>query len=413
MGREHHWVCVVDDNGTVVFSRKLANDEQLIRALVIDIDELAERVSWTVDLTTVYAALLLTVLADAGKTVRYLTGRAVWQASTVYRGGKAKTDAKDARGIADQSRMRGEDLPLLHPDDDLISELRMLTAHRAYLVTDRTRKINRLRQALVAVCPALECVAQLTQDRGWIVLLSRYQRPKAIRQIGVSRLATVLAGAGVRNAATIATAAVTAQTVRLAGQDVAAGLVAELVQGVSTLEDRIKTTDADIEARFRRHDLAEVITSMPGMGFCLGAEFLAAIGDPALIGSADQLAAWAGLAPVSRDSGKRTRRLHTHKRYSRRLRRVTYMSALTAIRCNPASKTYCQRKRDEGKRPIPATICLARRRTNVLYALIRDNRTWQPDSPPITQWRLDFFIESPFEEAILSWEIAVRHGAIG
>jgi hypothetical protein len=41
--------------------------------------------------------------------------------------------------------------------------------------------------------------------------------------------------------------------------------------------------------------------------------------------------------------------------------------------------------RDQGKRPIPATICLARRRTNVLYALIRDNRTWQPDSPQITE----------------------------
>jgi hypothetical protein len=27
----------------------------------------------------------------------------------------------------------------------------------------------------------------------------------------------------------------------------------------------------------------------------------------------------------------------------------------------------------------------ARRRTNVLYALIRDNRTWQPDSPQITE----------------------------
>ena len=44
-----------------------------------------------------------------------------------------------------------------------------------------------------------------------------------------------------------------------------------------------------------------------------------------------------------------------------------------------------QRKRDEGKRPISATICLARHRTNVLYALIRDNRTWQPDSPPLTK----------------------------
>ncbi len=364
---------------------RLVNDEQPIRELVAEIDELAERVLWAVDLTTVYAALLLTVLADAGKTVRYLAGRAVWQASATYRGGEAKTDAKDARVIADQSRMRGQDLPVLHPNDDLISELRMLTGHRADLVADRTRTINRLRQQLVAVCPALERAAQLSQDRGWVVLLARYQRPKAIRQSGVSRLTKVLTDAGVRNAASIAGAAVAAvktQTVRLPGEEVAAGLVADLAREVIALDDRIKTTDADIEGRFRRHPLAEVITSMPGMGFRLGAELLAAVGDPALIGSADQLAAWAGLAPVSRDSGKRTGRLHTPKRYSRRLRRVMYMSALTAIRCDPDSKAYYQRKRDEGKRPIPATICLARRRTNVLYALIRDNRTWQPESPP-------------------------------
>jgi transposase len=97
-----------------------------------------------VDLTTVYAALLLTVLADAGKSVRYLAGRQVWQASVTYRGGEAKTDAKDARVIADQSRMRGQDLPTLHPGDDLTTELRMLTGHRADLVADRTRTINRL-----------------------------------------------------------------------------------------------------------------------------------------------------------------------------------------------------------------------------------------------------------------------------
>ena len=387
VGKEHHWVAVVDDIGAVVLSRKLGNDEQSIRALVAEVDSLAERVSWTVDLTTVYATLLLTVLADAGKSVRYLAGRQVWQASTAYRGGEAKTDAKDARVIADQSRMRGAALPVLHPDDDLISELRMLTAHRADLVADRTRTINRLRQQLVAVCPALERVAQLTSDRGWVVLLARYQRPKAIRQSGLSRLTRVLTDSGVRNASTIAQAAVAAaktQTVRLPGEEVAAGLVAQLAQGVIALDERITQTDADIEDRFRRHPLADVIISMPGMGFRLGAEFLAAVGDPALIGSADQLAAWAGLAPVAKDSGKRTGRLHTPKRYSRRLRRVMYMSALTAIRCDPNSRAYYQRKRDQGKRPIPATICLARRRTNVLYALIRDNRIWQPDSPPLT-----------------------------
>jgi transposase len=387
VGKEHHWVAVVDDTGAVVLSRKLVNDEQQIREVVGDVDASSEQVSWTVDLTTVYASLLLTVLADAGKSVRYLAGRQVWQASVTYRGGEAKTDAKDARVIADQSRMRGEDLPVLHPDDDLISELRMLTGHRADLVADRTRTINRLRQQLVAVCPALERAVQLTQDRGWVVLLERYQRPKAIRQSGITRLSRILADAGVRNAAAIAAAAVAAaktQTVRLPGEQVAAGLVAQLAKEVMALDERIKTTDADIEDRFRRHPLAEVITSLPGMGFRLGAEFLATVGDPALIGSADQLAAWAGLAPVAKDSGKRTGRLHTPRRYSRRLRRVMYMSAVTAIRCDPHSRAYYQRKRDQGKRPIPATICLARRRTNVLYALIRDNRTWQPDSPPIT-----------------------------
>ena len=105
VGKEHHWVVVVDDTGAVMLSRKLANDEQPIRALVAEIGAMAERVSWAVDLTTVYASLLLTVLADAGKSVRYLAGRAVWQASGTYRGGEAKTDAKDAasdrRSIAD------------------------------------------------------------------------------------------------------------------------------------------------------------------------------------------------------------------------------------------------------------------------------------------------------------------------
>ena len=105
VGKEHHWVAVVDGTGTAVLSRKLVNDERSIR-------ESSPRStsgragSWTVDLTTVYAALLLTVLTDAGKAVRYLAGRAVWQASGTYRGGEAKTDAKDARVIADQSRIR-------------------------------------------------------------------------------------------------------------------------------------------------------------------------------------------------------------------------------------------------------------------------------------------------------------------
>ncbi|WP_306796175.1 IS110 family transposase [Nocardia sp. XZ_19_369] len=385
VGKEHHWVVAVDTDGRTVLSRRVFNDESAIASVVGEVVNLADEVSWTVDLTTAYAALLLCVLWQAGHAVHYLTGRSVHQASAMYRG-EGKTDARDAKVIADQSRMR-PDLPQLRPGEDLIAELRMLTGHRADLVADRTRTINRLRQQLGAVCPALERTAEITQHRGWAILLARYQRPKAIRRAGVDRLTRMLADAGVRNAAAIAQSAVAAaksQTVRLPGEDVAAELVSELAKGVIDLDARIKLADTAIEERFRRHRLAEVITSLPGMGFRLGAEFLAAVGDPSQIESADHLAAWAGLAPVPKDSGKRTGRLQTPMRYNRALRRVFYMSALTSVRCHPESRIYYDRKRSEGKRPIQAVVCLARRRTNVLFALMRDNRTWTSQAPVTT-----------------------------
>lgn len=385
VGKEHHWACALDSEGRRRLSRRVANDEGDVLALLGEVTDLgAEDVVWTVDLTTVEAALLLAVLWSHGQTVRYLPGKAVNRAAAGYRS-EGKTDAKDARIIADQARMR-RDLVELRPSDELVTELRMLTTRRADLVADRTRAINRLRQHLTAICPALERVADLTQQRAWAILLTRYQTPKTIRRAGVARLSRALAGLGVRatTAHSIAEAAVTAarsQTTPLPGQDVAAELVASLAEEVTSLDERIKSLDTAIEARFRRHKLADVILSMPGIGFRLGAEFLAAIGDLSWFASADHLAAYAGLAPVPNDSGKRTGRLHRPQRYNRALRRVFYMSALTSIRCDPTSRAYYDRKRAEGKGAQAAIIALARRRTNVLWALLRDNRTWEPQSP--------------------------------
>jgi transposase len=384
VGKAHHWVVAADPEGRVVLSRKVANDQQEITRVVADAGALAGRLVWAVDLTTAEAALLLAVLFGSGHQVHYLSGRAVSHAAAGYRG-EGKTDARDARVIADQARMR-RDLPQLRPGEGLVAELRLLTARRADLVGDRTRALNRLRQQLTAVCPALERVAQLARQHGWLVLLARYQRPAAIRRAGTGRLIAMLGAQGVRaaTAQAIAEAAVAAartQTLRLPGEQVAAELVAELAQQVTDLEVRIATLDRQIAQRFGRHRLAGVIGSMPGFGFRLGAELLVAIGDLDQVGSADRLAAYAGLAPVPNDSGKRTGRLRRPVRYNRTLRRAMYLSALVAIRCDPAARAYYQRKRAEGKRSVQAVICLARRRTNVLWALLRDNRTWQPQPP--------------------------------
>ena len=61
-------------------------------------------------------------------------------------------------------------------------------------------------------------------------------------------------------------------------------------------------------------------------------------------------------------------------------RRNNLSAQVAAYRC-PTSKTFYQRKRAEGKNHKQAVLALARRRLNVLWALIRDNRTFQVNPP--------------------------------
>ena len=378
-GKGHHHVAVVDAAGRVVFSRRVANDEPALTAVIAEVAGRAERVRWAVDLRDGAAALLL-VAADA--EVVYVPGRMVNRMTGAYRG-EGKTDAKDARVIADQARMR-TDLTPLEPADNLVIELRMLVARRGDLVTDRTRAINRLRAQMLEVCPALERALDFTRQ-GPLTLISGYATAAAIRRVGEAELTEWLRQRGVHTPAKLARSAVEAaasQTVRLPAEDIAAQLVAELAEEVMALGVRIKQIDERIEGRFRQHPAADVITSLPGIGVLLGAEFLVATGgDTAAFASADHLAGYAGLAPAPRDSGRRTGNLHRPKRYNRMLNRVFYTSALVSIMRPGESRVFYDRKRAEGKKHTQAVLALARRRVNVLWALLRDHRHYQPTPP--------------------------------
>ncbi len=152
-------------------------------------------------------------------------------------------------------------------------------------------------------------------------------------------------------------------------------MIHTLAKEVMGLNEQRAEIDKLIAARFRDHDLAEVIESMPGVGPLMGAEFLAAtVGDMSRYGSADRLAS---LAPVPGDSGNVRGNLHRPRRYHRGLQRVFYTSALISIRTCAASRRFYERKRAEGKRHVQAVLALARRRVNVLWALIRDGRCYQ------------------------------------
>ncbi len=96
-----------------------------------------------------------------------------------------------------------------------------------------------------------------------------------------------------------------------------------------------------------------------------------------------RLAAYAGLAPVPRDSGRIRGNLHRPKRYHRGLRRVFYLAAFSSInRPDSPSRAFYQHKRREGKLHAQALIALARRLVDVIWALLHDGRAFQI-TPPI------------------------------
>lgn len=380
VGKGFHWAHVVDVRGTELLSRRVENDESDLLALIDEALSLAGEVAWAVDQPGGGAALLLALLWERGQDVCYVPGLSVDRARDGYRG-ESKTDRKDARVIADQTRMRG-DLGRLRPGDDALAGLQLLLARRRDFVADRTRAVTRLRETLLALFPALERALNFN-TRGPLELVVRYQSSGAIRRAGRKRVAAYLKKRGVTKADALARRALEAseeQSIKLPAEDVASEIVAELAGSILALKERLERLEEDLARRFFSRPEARVLSSFPGIGPILGAEFLVAVGDVSAFGSADRLAAYAGLVPTAHDSGKRVGNHRKGRGGNKVLKRVFYQSAFSSMRAVPESRTFYDRKRAEGKRHTQAVIALARRRVNVLWAMLRDGTTFESRS---------------------------------
>ena len=379
-GKEFHWAHVLDASGTELLSRKVENDEADLSTLIDEALSLAEDVIWAVDQPGGSAALLLALLWEQNQRVLYISGLTVDRSRNAYRG-ESKTDARDAHVIADQARMR-PDLGELEAGEQQIGELQLLLARRRDLITDQSRTITRLRGMLLSLFPALERALDLN-SKGPLTLLTHYQSPAQLRRAGHKRVAAYLKNRGVKGSNKVADkalAAAKAQSVTLPAQEVASRIVAELANDVLGFKERIESIDEEIGQRFFARPEARILTSLPGMGPILGAEFLVAVGDIRAFESADRLAAYAGLVPAARDSGKRVGNNKRMRGGNKTLKRVFYQSAFASLRSAPESRVFYERKRAEGKRHTQALIALARRRVNVVWAMLRDGTAFESRS---------------------------------
>ncbi|RQU25729.1 IS110 family transposase [Burkholderia cenocepacia] len=382
VGKGQHHAVALDRNGKRLYNKALPNDEIKLRALIAEL-KTHGRLLFVVDQPSTIGALPVAVARAEGVLVAYLPGLAMRRIADLH-AGEAKTDARDAAIIAEAARSMPHTLRSLRLADEQLAELTMLCGFDDDLAAQVTQTSNRIRGLLTQIHPALERVLGPRLDHPAVLdLLERYPSPAALAGTSEKTLANRLTKLAPRMGKGLAAEIVQAlreQAVTVPGTQAATIVMPRLAQQLAALRKQRDEVAAEVERLVLAHPLWPVLTSMPGVGVRTAARLLTEVAHKAFA-SAAHLAAYAGLAPVTRRSGSSIRGEHPSRRGNKVLKRALFLSAFAALR-DPVSRAYYARKIQQGKRHNQALIALARRRCDVLFAMLRDGTIYQPRSAP-------------------------------
>jgi len=356
---DHHDIAVVDDNGRVVARGRVGNDAtgfaQLLSLLATAGD-------------TAKCPIPVGIETDRGLWVAALrvTGRVIYPinplAASRYRAryalSGAKSDATDAVLLANIVRTDPGAHRPLPADTELAQVIRVLARAQQDAVWARQQIGNQIRDLLKDFYPAA-IVAFTDLDGGLArpdarAILAAAPTPAQAVKLTPARLRRLLIKAGrkryldrdIERLREVFTAtylhqppvvenAMGIQLSALLGQFDAACAAADALAEAAT-------------AHFEQHPDAEIITSFPGLGMLAGARVLAEIGDDrSRFADARGLKAFAGSAPITRASGKKTVVLHRHIK-NRRLAAVGPIWALGSLRASPGARRHYDARRAAG-----------------------------------------------------------------
>lgn len=159
-----------------------------------------------------------------------------------------------------------------------------------------------------------------------------------------------------------------------------AGLLAteEQVQTaqIETLTQALRALIASREATRRTHD---ILTSIPGIGAPTALTLAARLPEIGQVSRAE-IAALAGCAPMTRESGQWKGRSRT-KGGRRDLRAALQMPAIVAMTHNPDLHAFAERLRNNGKSAQTIITAVLRKLLALANTLVAENRLWTPQKP--------------------------------
>jgi transposase len=308
-GGESHAACIVDGTGRIVARLDVRHDASGLGDMAARLQRIAPPAELPIAIERP-SGLIVDALLAAGYPVIPIHPNVVKACRPRYRAAGGKSDPGDAYMLADILRTDGHRFRPLMAVSDEIKALRALVRGRDDLVIQRVALANQLRSLLEGFWPGAAAIFATIDSSIALAFLSRYPTPGSARRLGEKRLASFLvqyAYSGRRSAAELlarlraapAGLASDAET-QTKGEIVRAlvGVLERLVDAIATLSSRIEQAVAQLPD-------GRIVMSFPRAGRINAAQILAELGDVReRFPTEDQLAAEAGVCPVTHASGK-------------------------------------------------------------------------------------------------------------
>lgn len=293
---------------------------------------------------------------------------------------QTKNDSVDSFIIA--QIMRFGEFSTSNFSDENTFALRNLTRYRFALVDECSDWKRKLVAILDQVFPEYSSLFSNIYGVASKELLSKYPLPEDMLSIPAEELGNLLyecskGRLGINKAEEIQSRARKSFGIKFAKRSFSFQ-IKQIISQISFLEEQLK--EIEIEISCLLEDICPVITTITGIGSVLGASIVSEIGNISRFERANQLVAYAGLDTRIKQSGDfSATNTKLSKRGSPYLRRSIWLAATVAAFKDPALSIYYQGLRARGKAHGTAIGAVARKLTNIIFAVLRDQKPYTPN----------------------------------
>jgi len=393
---DHHDVHVMDGDGRRLASRRLPEGLDGIRGFhELVADHIADPAEVIVGIET-DRGLWVTALVSAGYQVYAINPLSASRYRDRHHLGGAKSDAADAKMLADLVRTDRHNHRLVAGDSAEVDAIRIVARGHQNLIWTRTRQTNALRDALLQYYPAAVATFDDLADRDSVAVLAKAPTPVEGTRLTIGQIQAALKRGGrqrnlQRRAAEIHTGL---RRVELtAAEPVAAAFGATTIAAIAIIAElnrQIDQLENTLTERFSQHPDADIYLSLPGFGVVLGARALGEFGDdPNRYANAKSRRNYAGTSPLTIASGKKKAVVARHIT-NKRLLDALSRAAFSSISRDAGCRAFYDQRRAAGDTHYKALRALSNRLTGILHgclthrALYDEHLAWghrstQPD----------------------------------